>query len=143
VLGTFYNRTESTQDYNFTLDDLNPDNPYITVSISKTGNPDPLMSWLALTSLNEVSSLNELFAPNQINTLHIYPNPVELHQVLSVEVDVEDDHVCDAVISVYDISGQLIKQQKVSGKVTVLNLSAPKGLYLIRLKDKYTKLIVK
>jgi hypothetical protein len=143
VLGNFYNRTESTQDYIFTLEDLNPNYPYITVSVSKTGNPDPLMSWLALTSLNEVSSLNNILVSNQINTLHIYPNPVKLHQVVSVEADVEADRLRDAVISVYDISGQLIKQQKVSGKVTVLDLSAPKGIYLIRLKDKCAKLIVK
>jgi hypothetical protein len=143
ILGNFYNRTESTQDYSFEINDLNSDNPYITIRVAKTGNPDPVMSWLSLTSLDMQTSIDKIIVLNHTNTLKIYPNPVKQSQAVYIEVNANDEWLKDADIIVQNISGFTVKQQKITGNRTLVDLQVPQGIYIIHLKDKYAKIIVR
>jgi hypothetical protein len=143
VLGDFYNRTESTQDYTFNLDDLNVAGDYITVRVEKTGNPDPLVSWLSLTSLDLLSSIDTVIVLNHTPALKIYPNPVAQAHSVYLEIDAEKEWWRDADITLRNISGQIVKQQAVTCKRSVIDLTVPAGVYILHVKDKQVKLIVK
>ncbi|KAA6335271.1 hypothetical protein EZS27_016486, partial [termite gut metagenome] len=143
TLGDFYNRTESTQDYSFVINDLNPENFYVTIQIAKTGNPDPVISWFSLTSLDMQTSIDKIVVLNHTNTLKIYPNPVEQSHAIWIEVDANNEWLRDTYIVVKYVSGQIVKQQKTTGKRNLVDLQVPSGIYIIHLKDKYAKIIVK
>lgn len=143
-LGTFVNSTQSTQDYTFRLNDLNPQNPYITVRVVKTGNPDPVLSWLALTSLslNEVTGIYNPVSKSS-GTLNVYPNPVVRNQTVYVETNIDEKVGYDTDICIYTLSGQFAYKQKITGKRTAIDISLPSGIYIISCKNSDSKLIIK
>ncbi|MCD7973449.1 MAG: family 43 glycosylhydrolase [Candidatus Azobacteroides sp.] len=137
---SFYNRTESTQDYRFELADIHPDDSYITICVEKTGSADPIMSWLALSLTDEITSVNNVFSSGR--KLHVFPNPVSQNQPFYVKVTGEKDYR-NMKVFIYDLSGQLITQNLISDAVTEFRNLLPGGTYIVNLEDMYTKLIVK
>ncbi len=141
-LGTASNSTETAQNFSFKLTDLSADNPYITISISKTGTNDPVLSWFSLTDTGTDTSIDNLLLSDNDKKLHIYPGIVTKNQPISIKIRDNEDFT-DACIHIYNTSGQLIKQQKVTENITEVNLSVPSGIYIVRFKEKVAKLIVK
>lgn len=144
ILGTFTNNTQTTQDYTFKLDDLNSQNPYITVRIEKASSkdPDPLLSWLALTSLN----LNTMSVSNPVlasRNLVVYPNPATKNQTIDIAT-VNNEISFDKTISIYSSTGQIVKTLKATDNHSLLDLSAlSSGMYIVKYQNNFVNLIIK
>ncbi|MDR0507949.1 MAG: T9SS type A sorting domain-containing protein [Dysgonamonadaceae bacterium] len=72
--------------------------------------------------------------------LKIYPNPAE--QTFYVESSLDENILTDAQIKLYTIDGVLIRQQKATGKRTLLTVYQP-GVYLIRLNGERGIVVVR
>lgn len=143
-LGTFSNSTQITLDYTFKLDDLNSQNPYITVRIEKTNGPDPVLSWLALTSLNlNTMSLSDPLAAKRTNML-VYPNPATKNQTIYLETNSDGSFLDDTTISIYSLSGQILSTCETTGKHTAIDItSLSSGIYIVKHQNNFVKLIIK
>ncbi|GHT68378.1 hypothetical protein AGMMS50239_33330 [Bacteroidia bacterium] len=79
---------------------------------------------------------------NSGKLLVVYPNPSRAGMKFYVASGLNETELKDAYIEVYNMSGVLIQKQKVTGKVTEMNLSLS-GTYLFRLKGEETMIIIK
>lgn len=145
TLGTFTNNTQTTQDYTFKLDDLNAQNPYITIRIEKTNSndPDPVVSWLALTSLNlNTMSLSDSILASR--SIVLYPNPAMKNQTVYLETNSDGSFLDDTTISIYSSSGQIVSTCKTTGKQTAIDISSlSSGIYIVKHQNNFVKLIIK
>lgn len=143
-LGTFTNNAQTTQDYTFKLDDLNSQNPYITVRVEETTGPDAVMSWLALTSLSK----NTLGVPDSMlastKNIIVYPNPATKNQTIYLETNSDAGFLDDTTISIYSSSGQIVSTCKTTGKQTAIDISSlSSGIYIVKYQNNFVKLIIK
>ena len=70
-------------------------------------------------------------------TVKAYPNPAGLNETIYVEADVADGLLDGAVIEIYNITGVKIKQVKVQGHLTPINIDKGSlGTYIFKLKGK-------
>ena len=76
------------------------------------------------------------------NLFSIYPNPVTSGQSVYVEME-SDDIAAEKDVCIFSVSGQLIARQALTGKVTELNVPATTGVYLVKMDDFVTKLVIK
>lgn len=139
-LGKFNNSKESTQDYLFNVTNLNREEPYITISVEKTGNPDPILSWLALTDTGDGSGMFEDTESGE-DQLNVYPNPISVGE--AVTIDVSHDQLSDGNVFIYNTSGKIIKQYKMRESRESLEISLLQGIYVVKACGKHAKLIVK
>ena len=145
ALGDFTNNSQVTKDYTFKLDDLNPQNPYITIRIEKTNsnNPDPLVSWLALTSLNSnTMGVNDQKLASK--NLFVYPNPANNTQTVYFETNNDYNYLDNPTITIYSSLGQIITTKKITSKITPIDISfLSSGIYFLKHLNNSVKLIVK
>ena len=75
------------------------------------------------------------------NSVFGYPNPVPASTILTIDADVNDEQLREAVIYVYNETGTLLHTLPVTGKVTTVQTPAAPGLYLyiFQAKDGFRK----
>jgi len=104
----------------------------IQQTASMFSNPDTLLGHgisdfcaasLILAIEENIAASNEVFT--------IYPNPFSESTVVSIK----GINAYGLELDVYDLLGNLVHKQKLSGQTVTLNLKVAKGVYSIRLKD--------
>jgi hypothetical protein len=72
-----------------------------------------------------------------LKTLEVkaYPNPVLTGQTIYIEADLDAEHIKDATIEVYNMSGVLIDNLKLQGRLTTVNVKYISGVYVFILKS--------
>ena len=68
--------------------------------------------------------------------VNVYPNPVRTGQTISIEADVDNELLENAVIEVCNLSGIRIEILKVPGQITPVVVRHPAGIYIYILKGK-------
>ena len=70
-----------------------------------------------------------------------FPNPVAMGQTIYIEANVDETLLKDAVIEVYNVSGNRVDYLKAQGRLTPVNVRYPAGVYVFILKgaDGFTK----
>lgn len=71
-----------------------------------------------------------------------YPNPIAHGETLNVEVNAADD-MQNTTLKLYSISGAMIKEVKITGKVTPVQLDVAPGLYVLKVEDRVLRIVVK
>jgi hypothetical protein len=66
-----------------------------------------------------------------------YPNPVPTNASLTIDADVDDEQLRDAVIYVYSETGVLLRIVPVTGQITTVQTPATPGLYLYLFQAKH------
>ena len=118
-LGEFRNNRECVQDYSFRIEDLSEQNPYITVGVEKTTNPDPILSWLALGKTDYVENLQQ---QPKAEAMRVF--------VQGRTVVVETPQV--GQLRVTDMAGRVVLQVEASSPSTGLDLQGlPVGMFLV------------
>ncbi|MDR0834163.1 MAG: T9SS type A sorting domain-containing protein [Candidatus Symbiothrix sp.] len=76
----------------------------------------------------------------QVKALHAYPNPISRGSNITVESDAAEE----STLKIYNISGgSLVKEQRIVGRNTTLQLDVPAGNYILTLNNEVTKIVVK
>jgi hypothetical protein len=73
---------------------------------------------------------------SQSNAVAVFPNPVSQSTPVYVHADMDETVLEGAVITVYTESGSLVKNERVTGKRTKVDLQVAAGTYLLVLKGK-------
>jgi hypothetical protein len=73
--------------------------------------------------------------------IKVYPTLLRSGEILQIESDMSENE--EAVIHIFSVTGSLVKQEKVTGKYTRIQMNVAKGVYILRLQDKEVKVIVK
>ena len=137
-LGTFSNEGESTQDYKFSVENLDENDPYITVSFTKaSGDAEPIVSWFAITD-NNISDTSNSEISSDNNLFSVYPTLISRGETVCIQV--ENGGLNE--VKVYDIQGKLMMTQKISGEVATLNLNFSSGIYFINIADRVEKIVI-
>ena len=63
-----------------------------------------------------------------------HPNPVDMGQTLYIEADVDDHLLINAVIEVYDLTGNRIDHMRAQGRLTPVSVRYTTGVYVFVLK---------
>jgi len=106
----------------------------VNISMSQAGN----VLYNAAAEVTQQLVVTNLTGINHVasQTITVYPNPVAKSTPVYVNADVDEMLLTDAMINVYNASGSLVKNVKVTGKLTKVDLSVASGTYLFTLKGK-------
>jgi len=85
------------------------------------------------TILKTCASQVDFISYGQIN---VYPNPISANESITVDVDLNDSLMKDAVIEIYNINGSCVGQKKVEGRFNSIQSPQKAGVYLVKVKSK-------
>jgi hypothetical protein len=68
--------------------------------------------------------------------VNAYPNPVAAGQTLYIQADVDDELLEEAVIEVYNMTGNRVGQLRVQGRLTPVSVKYHAGVHVFILKGK-------
>jgi len=86
---------------------------------------------------SEMSYIIYVRTKEEINTVKIYPNPIEVGMSLEIEFDDKTN-----LVELYDVSGRLVKSVSVEGSSTVIDTEGmEKGIYIIRIATNDTHIV--
>jgi hypothetical protein len=71
--------------------------------------------------------------------MKIYPNPVQVNAALFIEIEEE---LPNTDIEIYNLSGALLRKERMTGRVNTIDLSYPAGTYLVRVNGQTMAVIV-
>ncbi|GHT78349.1 hypothetical protein FACS189464_1650 [Bacteroidia bacterium] len=98
---------------------------------------------LELADGSIVRSSARIFAPVvRSSALSVYPNPAVQGEPITVEADMPDEWMHDAIIRIYSSAGQLVREKRINGKNTQINISS-RGMFIIKVKEQEAKIIIK
>jgi len=106
----------------------------VTITLSQAGNEiyfaaDDVIIQLVVadfTGINQIAS----------QSISVYPNPAAKSAPVYVSANIDEALLEDAIITIHDASGSLVKNLKVTGKLTKVNLPATTDTYIFTLKGK-------
>ena len=68
-------------------------------------------------------------------SIKAYPSPVSTSSIISIEADLDDELLQNAVVEIYSIMGARVSSAKVQGKVTRLTAPSSPGTYVVIVKS--------
>ena len=71
-----------------------------------------------------------------LGQMGVYPNPTSASESMTVDVDLNDSLMNDAVIEIYNINGLCVEQKKVEGRFNLVQSPQKPGVYLVKVKSK-------
>lgn len=102
---------------------------------------------LAVATLLSASPIEDECTPDSVQTNTFVNNPQQKSTVLSVQIEgnvIRTRDIPDgSILSIYAITGVKIGSYKVQDNEVMLNNTPVKGIYIIRINNKATKITVK
>jgi hypothetical protein len=83
---------------------------------------------LYIDTVAEIISSIDIFSENELS---IFPNPAKD----IFYINITDDEAKDYTVSIYDLNGKLLFQQKPDHNISISTVSLSKGIYLVAIKN--------
>jgi len=106
----------------------------VTITLSQSGNAiyaaaENVIIQLTVTDLTGIDQIAS-------QSITVYPNPAAKSAPVYVNADIDASLLDGAIINIYDASGSLVKNLKVTGKLTKVELPAATNTYIFSLRGK-------